>query len=104
MITRGACGTSEPEPVETKTGNTHLRITLGGGGEGALGLQTESRFSAPTSLSPNATLERIHEFDCGVIVTDHSQYDYASIVEKAKLVVDTRNATEGIDAAHIVRC
>jgi UDP-N-acetyl-D-glucosamine dehydrogenase len=49
-------------------------------------------------------LERIPEFDCVVIVTDHSQYDYASIVEKAKLVVDTRNATKGIDAAHIVRC
>jgi UDP-N-acetyl-D-glucosamine dehydrogenase len=49
-------------------------------------------------------LERIPEFDCVVIVTDHSQYDYVSIVEKAKLVVDTRNATKGIAAAHIVRC
>ncbi len=49
-------------------------------------------------------LERIPEFDCVVIVTDHSQYDYASIVKKAKLVVDTRNATKGIAAAHIVRC
>jgi UDP-N-acetyl-D-glucosamine dehydrogenase len=49
-------------------------------------------------------LERIPEFDCVVIVTDHSQYDYADIVEKAKLVVDTRNATKGIAAAHIVRC
>ena len=41
-------------------------------------------------------LEQIPEFDCVVIVTDHSQYDYADIVEKAKLVVDTRNATKGI--------
>ena len=49
-------------------------------------------------------LERIPEFDCVVIITDHSQYDYAGIVEKAKLVVDTRNATKGIAAAHIVRC
>ena len=49
-------------------------------------------------------LERIPEFDCVVIVTDHSQYDYAGIVKKAKLVVDTRNATKGIAAAHIVRC
>jgi UDP-N-acetyl-D-glucosamine dehydrogenase len=39
-----------------------------------------------------------------VIVTDHSQYDYARIVEKAELLVDTRNATKGIEAAHIVRC
>jgi UDP-N-acetyl-D-glucosamine dehydrogenase len=49
-------------------------------------------------------LYKIPEFDCVVIVTDHSQYDYSKIVEKAKLVVDTRNATKGIEAANIVRC
>jgi UDP-N-acetyl-D-glucosamine dehydrogenase len=49
-------------------------------------------------------LEQIPEFDCVVIVTDHSQYNYAEIVEKAKLVVDTRNATQGIEADNIVRC
>lgn len=30
--------------------------------------------------------------DCVVIVTNHSQYDYAKILEDSKLVVDTRNA------------
>jgi UDP-N-acetyl-D-glucosamine dehydrogenase len=49
-------------------------------------------------------LERIPEFDCVVIVTDHSQYDYAAIVAQAKLVVDTRNATRGIDASNVVKC
>jgi UDP-N-acetyl-D-glucosamine dehydrogenase len=49
-------------------------------------------------------LDQIPEFDCVVIVTDHSQYDYASIVSKARLVVDTRNATKGIQADNIVRC
>jgi UDP-N-acetyl-D-glucosamine dehydrogenase len=49
-------------------------------------------------------LDQIPEFDCVVIVTDHSQYDYAGIVSKAKLVVDTRNATKGIDSAKIFRC
>jgi UDP-N-acetyl-D-glucosamine dehydrogenase len=49
-------------------------------------------------------LEDIPEFDCVVIVTDHSQYDYPGIVAKANLVVDTRNATKGIVAANIVRC
>jgi UDP-N-acetyl-D-glucosamine dehydrogenase len=39
-----------------------------------------------------------------VIVTDHSQYDFADIVSKAQLVVDTRNATRGIEAANIVKC
>jgi UDP-N-acetyl-D-glucosamine dehydrogenase len=52
----------------------------------------------------NTPLERIPEFDCVVIVTDHSQYDYAGIVVQARLVVDTRNATKGIEAANIVRC
>jgi UDP-N-acetyl-D-glucosamine dehydrogenase len=37
--------------------------------------------------------------DCVVIVTDHSAYDFPWIVQHARLVVDTRNATAGI-AAH----
>jgi UDP-N-acetyl-D-glucosamine dehydrogenase len=49
-------------------------------------------------------LERIPEFDCVVIATDHSQYDYPAIVSKAQLVVDTRNATRGLSAGNIVRC
>jgi UDP-N-acetyl-D-glucosamine dehydrogenase len=49
-------------------------------------------------------LDKIPEFDCVVIVTDHSQYDYASIVVNAKLVVDTRSATKGIEAPNVVRC
>jgi UDP-N-acetyl-D-glucosamine dehydrogenase len=52
----------------------------------------------------NTSLEHIPEFDCVVIVTDHSQYDYASIVARAPLVVDTRNATKGLTASNIVRC
>src|ERR1019366_9603385 len=48
-------------------------------------------------------LDKIPEFDCVLIVTDHSQYNYAEIVSKAKLVVDTRNATKGIVAANVVR-
>ncbi len=49
-------------------------------------------------------LTKIPEFDCVVIVTDHSQYDYRSIVSQAQLVVDTRNATRNIEATNIVRC
>ena len=49
-------------------------------------------------------LEQLPEFDCVVIVTDHTQYDFAKIVASAKLVVDTRNATKGITADNIVRC
>lgn len=49
-------------------------------------------------------LEQIGQFDCVVILTDHSSYDYQKIVDEAQLVVDTRNATSGIFSAKIVRC
>lgn len=49
-------------------------------------------------------LEKISEFDCVVIATDHSQYDYESIVERAHIVVDTRNATRGINNPKIIHC
>ena len=32
--------------------------------------------------------------DCVVIVTNHTDYNYQWIVDKAKLIVDTRNATK----------
>ncbi len=32
-------------------------------------------------------------YDCVLISTDHSDYDYAWIVKHSKLLVDTRNAT-----------
>jgi UDP-N-acetyl-D-glucosamine dehydrogenase len=49
-------------------------------------------------------LEKLGQYDCVVIVTDHSDYDYKKIVGEAKLVVDTRNATKGIDSRKVVRC
>ncbi len=39
------------------------------------------------------TPEFLGEQDCVVIVTDHSAYDWDLVVENARLVVDTRNAT-----------
>ena len=35
----------------------------------------------------------LESVDCVLIVTDHSVYDYQWIVNNAKVVVDTRNAT-----------
>jgi len=49
-------------------------------------------------------LTNLAEYDCVLIVTDHSCYDYAAIVTEARLVVDTRNATRGFRSAKIVRC
>jgi len=51
-----------------------------------------------------ASLEDLAMYDCVVIVTDHSDYDYAKIVRDSKLVVDTRNATKGISSPKIVHC
>ena len=52
----------------------------------------------------NTPLTDLDLYDCVIIVTDHSDYDYEKIVRESRLVVDTRNATRGINAAHIVRC
>ena len=35
-------------------------------------------------------------YDCVLIATDHTAYDYQSIVDSSKLVVDTRNATRRV--------
>ncbi len=49
----------------------------------------------------NTPLDNLKQYDCVLIVTDHSSYDYAAIVEQANLVVDTRNATKGIQNARL---
>ena len=48
-------------------------------------------------------LEGSAEADCVVIVTDHKKFDYAAIVERARLVVDTRNALRRFSSDKIVR-
>ena len=42
--------------------------------------------------------EVLAEQDCAVIITDHSNIDYSRLVERSKVVVDTRNATKSIPA------
>jgi UDP-N-acetyl-D-glucosamine dehydrogenase len=49
-------------------------------------------------------LDNLAQYDCVLIVTDHSDYDYERIVRESKLVVDSRNATKGIQSEKIVRC
>jgi UDP-N-acetyl-D-glucosamine dehydrogenase len=48
----------------------------------------------------------IKKYDCVLIATDHSSYDYDAIVRESKLVVDTRNATRKVKEAtdHVVHC
>src|SRR5271155_5422859 len=49
-------------------------------------------------------LENLGQYDCVMILTDHSDYDYDAIVSKSRLVVDSRNATKGIKSDRIIRC
>src|SRR6202051_3473729 len=51
-----------------------------------------------------AELKDLGKYDCVLIVTDHSDYDFAQIVKESQLVVDTRNATRGIQSPKIVHC
>jgi UDP-N-acetyl-D-glucosamine dehydrogenase len=52
----------------------------------------------------NTPLENLGQYDCVLIVTDHTEYDYKKIVNEAQLVVDSRNATKGIKSPKIVLC
>jgi UDP-N-acetyl-D-glucosamine dehydrogenase len=45
-----------------------------------------------TPLTPEA----LGEADAVVIATDHAAYDWDEVVERSRLVVDTRNATRGV--------
>jgi UDP-N-acetyl-D-glucosamine dehydrogenase len=49
-------------------------------------------------------LDDLGRYDCVLIITDHSIYNYGEIVEQSRLVVDSRNATRSIDSPKIVRC
>jgi UDP-N-acetyl-D-glucosamine dehydrogenase len=46
--------------------------------------------------SQELTPDYLRTQDCVVIVTDHSAYDWSTIIPHSGLIVDTRNATRGI--------
>jgi UDP-N-acetyl-D-glucosamine dehydrogenase len=48
-------------------------------------------------------LDNLGSYDCVLISTDHSDYDFPRIVREAQLVIDTRNATAGLDQTNVVR-
>jgi UDP-N-acetyl-D-glucosamine dehydrogenase len=49
------------------------------------------------------TQKNLGRYDCTVISTNHSLYDYSFIVKHSRLVIDTRNATAGITSPKIVK-
>jgi UDP-N-acetyl-D-glucosamine dehydrogenase len=54
-------------------------------------------------LTSTDAVEAITKADAAVIVTDHSQIDYAPIVERAALIIDTRNALRTFNAPNVIR-
>jgi UDP-N-acetyl-D-glucosamine dehydrogenase len=42
----------------------------------------------------------ISKYDVVVIITDHSRIDWASLIEAAQLVIDTRNVGARLDNGH----
>src|SRR6266436_5011054 len=51
-----------------------------------------------------SSLDNLEQYDCVLIVTDHSDFDYRKIVKESQLVVDTRYATRGIKSDKVVHC
>jgi UDP-N-acetyl-D-glucosamine dehydrogenase len=54
-------------------------------------------------LSAQDPVAMASQADCVVVVTDHSGVDYAAIVDRAKLIVDTRNALKKYRSPKVVR-
>ncbi|MDD5435811.1 MAG: nucleotide sugar dehydrogenase [Nitrospira sp.] len=55
-----------------------------------------------TSVEING-YSKLSDYDCTVIITNHSSYNYKKIVEYSNIVVDTRNATKGMVSEKIVK-
>ena len=61
-------------------------------------------FNGAILHSKTLTTSELKAADCVLILTDHSNVDYALVAREARLVVDTRNATGNLpEAAHIWR-
>jgi UDP-N-acetyl-D-glucosamine dehydrogenase len=54
-------------------------------------------------LKAEDAVQQSGEADCVVIITDHASFDYAAILERARLVVDTRNALKNHPSSKVVR-
>ena len=54
------------------------------------------RLNGQVLASTDLSAAEIESQDCVIILTDHSAYDFRSIVKFARLVIDTRNATKDL--------
>ena len=61
-------------------------------------IQLDSR-----EMKAEQPLAMAEQADCVVVVTDHAQFDYPAILQRAELIVDTRNAFRAHSSPKIVR-
>ncbi len=54
-------------------------------------------------LSADPLFPAVDEADCVVVITDHTNVDYAAIVKRAKLIFDTRNALRKISSEKVIK-
>ena len=53
--------------------------------------------------SVGITSRLLEQIDCAVLLTAHADLDYALLVERCRLVFDTRNALSAFKAPNVVR-
>jgi len=51
----------------------------------------------------SVSLDKLEEYDATLIITNHTVYDYKDILNKSKMVLDTRNACNGIIADNLYK-
>ena len=57
------------------------------------------QFSGKKSVA----LKKINQYDCVVILTDHTSYDFKTIADESKVIVDTRNACGNIKSNKVIK-
>jgi UDP-N-acetyl-D-glucosamine dehydrogenase len=56
-----------------------------------------------TELRSAELIPAVQEADCVVVVTDHSDVDYAAVVEHSKQIFDSRNALKDLSSPKIIK-
>jgi len=51
----------------------------------------------------SVALKTINQYDCVVILTDHASYDFKTIADESKVIVDTRNACGNIKSNKVIK-
>ena len=51
----------------------------------------------------SVALKTINQYDCVVILTDHTSYDFKTIADESKVIVDTRNACGFIKSNKVIK-